>query len=205
MNVAFRAVGADPTLIELEPWEIMRDWEIMREEIIPRIALGALVFIIEFPLLDFAERQITQMMTKRGVPFTENQGVAVLWKGLNGIPYTLDRIIMKVAFLAYVVILGPILEEWLFRERLQEKTMTLAWGDSDHILNRIVRVLINGVLFGAVHWIEVVGWAAVPVFLVTMTIGIIYAILKEITGDIISSSTAHMLHNGAAMTLFLLE
>lgn len=164
--------------------------------IIQRIALGALTCLLSFPLLLLIEYEIVNLMQWIGITPTAQQDIFGIWEGCDHFSAGI-AIVLKTALLSLIVLIGPILEEFLFRSLLQE------WQEScqDHPIHRI---LLNGLLFGIFHLSSAQGWTNLPIFLITFLMGCIYAALRETTGDIISSSTAHIAHNATGMAQFLL-
>ncbi len=62
----------------------------------------------------------------------------------------------------------------------------------------MLRVAVNGFLFGACHLSPFQGWTNIPVFIVTGVMGVVFTILREFTGDTLACSTAHILNNALA-------
>lgn len=96
------------------------------------------------------------------------------------------------AFLIFtVVVLGPFLEEWVFRGalyRFQESQM-----------DQVTRILTNSVLFGAVHLNYALGVASIPYFLVATISGVVYACLREWTHSWHAPAIAHGISNACVI------
>ncbi len=163
---------------------------------ISKVAFGALVWIAEVPVIEFLENRIVDLMKTFGMERTADQEIIAIWKGF-------DAILLKIALLVYIVILGPILEEYVFRNLLQGATRWVQ--GSDDLMARVIRVLANGVCFGACHLSPAQGYTNIPIFAATFIMGCIFATMREVSGDIVASSTTHILHNGTAMAQFLLR
>lgn len=170
---------------------------------VSRIALGALVWAAEFPVLDFLENRVSDLMKSFGMERTADQEVVAIFKYFDGSTSWPLVVLYKTALAVYIVVIGPIFEEYLFRHLLQNYTHWLQ--GSDALSARVLRVLGNGVVFGAAHLSPFQGYTNIPVFLFTFILGCIMAAQREITGDIVSSSTTHMLHNGTAMLQLLMR
>jgi len=97
---------------------------------------------------------------------------------------------MKVAVVFLASGLAPLFEETMFRGALYH-TLRSRWGF-------VVSGLISGVIFAAVH---PQGLLAIPA-LTSMGFG--FAMIREWRGTLISSMTAHGLHNGILITTLIL-
>lgn len=163
---------------------------------IKKIALGAIVFIASIPVLKLIERGVEALLDKFKIVLTEEQEVIQVWRSLGNMP--MIGVVLQVALLAYIVILGPILEEYIFRDLLYCES-----GQSDTFCTQVFRVVSNGFLFGLCHLSPYQGWTNLPIFAITFVLGCIFAILREISGDIIAPTIAHILNNGVVMFFFL--
>lgn len=175
-------------------------WPLSVETIqtIKDIALGVFAFIVELPLLDLAERKICEWMRHLNLDISKPQDIILIWNAGNNLPHQFLILAYKTAWLSYIVIFGPILEEQVFRNWLQ--TTQKEWShDPTTLKSRISRVVTNALIFGAAHLSTFQGWTNVPIFVVTSLLGGVFATLREITGNIKASSTAHILHNGTVM------
>jgi len=166
-------------------------------EIIGKIVVGCLALVVMSPVCVLLERSVSYIMTRLDPTASlDNQDVKVLLNGVASISYPLLAIVLKVALLAYIVVIGPIYEEYLFRTKLHE------WL-KEQIDQPAMRVLANGFLFGLAHLSPSQGWANLPIFALTGFGGCVLSALREETGDIIAPSAAHILNNGLAMAQFL--
>ncbi len=136
-------------------------------------------------------------MNSWGIELTASQDVIAIWTSMAVLPPPLSALLLTV-FLVYIVIIGPIIEEFMFREVLHGCLQ-------QNINNPLMRTLVNGTLFGAAHLSPFQGWTNLPIFLITGLMGCVFAALREISGDTIAPSTAHMLNNGVSMAHFLLK
>jgi len=172
---------------------------------IKKVALGAIVTVVELPVIGFAYQSLIDLMSKLDLQaVASDQDVFQVWSAFDYLPYRFVSQAFKAALLGYIVIGAPLIEESLFRDKLQ--TLMKNWvSDPETTYNTVMRVFGNGFIFGAAHLSPFQGWANVPIFFATFLMGCVYAALRETTGDITASTTAHMLHNGTAMLQFLLS
>ena len=169
---------------------------------IAKIAIGIAAAIFLLPYLSLAHTKIIEVLTGWKCDVSADQDVFAIWKGFDSLPTAILRGAVKAAMLSYIVIFGPLLEEFIFRSGLQ--SWMKSWVENpDNVLNQVSRIVGNGLVFGAAHLSPFQGWYNVPVFCITALMGCMYALLTEATGDITASSTAHMTHNGIAMHSFL--
>jgi membrane protease YdiL (CAAX protease family) len=163
---------------------------------VTKVALGCVAFALGTPIVALLEKSVTGIMAHFNIKISESQEIIQIWNGISNLAFPLLTLVLKVALLAYIIFIGPVLEERLFRGSLH------SWLEKSSD-NSAARILANGFLFGAAHLSPFQGWANVPIFAVTSFGGCGLAALREQTGDITASTTAHILHNGAAMLAFL--
>jgi len=172
---------------------------------IKKIALGAIVTVIELPVIGFAYQTLIDLMSRLNLTaVATDQDVFQIWNAFDYLPYRFISQAFKAALLGYVVIGAPLIEEAIFRDKLQSSMKDWV-SDPETTYNTVMRVFGNGFFFGAAHLSPFQGWANVPIFFATFLMGCVYSALREATGDITASTTAHMLHNGTAMLQFLLS
>ena len=117
-------------------------------------------------------------MTFYRFDLSSSQEIIQVWNATSNVPYAFLSIAFKTALLGYIVILGPMLEEYLFRDRLYEFMKNLT-GEPNSVLSIVFRVVGNGFIFGLVHLSPFQGWTNVPIFVVTFAMGCIFAALRE--------------------------
>ncbi len=114
------------------------------------------------------------------------------------------RITGQLALTTLLVVIEPVVKEAIFRGWIHDRTKSLqewVWGPrADSTIQKIVRVVISGVIFGSYHLSPFQGWANIPIFVATGSAGIVLAALKEWRGNSTSNVTAHMIHNVIALT-----
>lgn len=167
-------------------------------ETIKKIAIGALTFVATLPIIDLIERSVVSLIEYFELDLSSPQEIIQLWNSLCCLPLALLSCLMKGLLLAYIVVIGPILEEFIFRD-----IFFMDGFPSEGIGRTILRVTGNGFLFGLAHLSPWQGWTNVPIFVFTFLFGCVLAGLREATGDIIAPATTHILNNGYAMYHFL--
>ncbi len=103
--------------------------------------------------------------------------------------------IVRITAIFYVTILGPLIEEFTFREILQSQIFTRLQNASSTATQKIMRIFGNAVIFGLSHTQNGLGLYNIPIVINTIIAGAFYAYLRETTGDIASSFTAHAMNN----------
>ncbi len=179
INRAYVTTEAEPT------------WTDTIVDTVKSIALGILATLAISPIINYLTEKSFELMQQWGFDFSSAQeAVQIL--------LALEPGVLKVAFIGYVIFLGPLIEEYLFRGLLYP--LMQEWiGDPDSYLSKALCVLGNGLLFGAMHLSPFQGWTNLPVFLATFLLGCLFAALREYTGNITASTTSHILHNAAAI------
>jgi len=135
------------------------------------------------------------LMQKWGVRTSNPQTFFRYYEQLQDVSNMLLRGALKTLVIFYVVIFVPIVEEWLFRD------VIYAFQEKETQASRIYRVLSNGIVFGAFHVNIFYGVANIPVVAVATFAGVVFAALREKTGNIYASTIAHSINN--AFVLFL--
>lgn len=174
-----------------------------RKEFIKDVGIGIGAFLIEYPTSQFIHRSVTSIMKSMGIQFSQSQDIMRILKSFNCVGLSLFGGAIKVALVAYIAIIGPIVEEVLFRETLYNYQKSVQ-REPNSTESKIIRVVSNGVIFGACHLSPFQGWLNVPIFLITGIMGILLALLRELTGNIVASSTTHILHNSTSMAHYFL-
>ncbi len=169
---------------------------------VAKAALGVAVGFAIQPFVSLLGDKIFQVMTGFKLDMSADQDIISIWKDLDQFPLSILRVTLKTALAGYIVFLGPLLEELMFRLGLQELFKSLV-ENPDSILNGIARTFGNGFVFGLAHLSPMQGWVNVPIFCITFALGCVFTLLTELTGDIVSSSAAHMTYNGIVMSHFL--
>ena len=161
------------------------------KESIQKVALGILT-VIPLPAISmYISGKIYEIFTKFKIEVTSTQDVYQIWDSLGGVYPNFLSLALKTAFLGFVVIIGPVWEEFLFRECL--------FIDFDGPLGKMISITGNGFIFGLYHLSPFQGWANIPIFFATFALGVIFAAQRSATGDITASATTHILYNGFCM------
>ena len=171
---------------------------------IKEIALGILFFVGEFFLLiklsPFIEN-ISNNLKKINIKIDKNKQDAInLLEATNKCNSTIFRTFLKVVLVGYITILGPIIEEYLFRNRLY-KWIRDKQPSPDSLISKISRIFINAICFGLCHFSPFQGWTNISIIMLTTFLGIVLSTLRELTPNIVASSTCHILHNAFSTIL----
>lgn len=167
-----------------------------RADKIKKVALGVIGFLASIPILKLVDRAVVSITNYFNLSIIEEQEVIQLWRFLGSTP--IIGIVLQTMLLAYIVIIGPVIEETIFRHYLYPGT-----GPDDGICHQIGKIMLNGFAFGLCHLSPFQGVANLPIFCFTFVLGCIFATLREISGDILAPTVAHILNNGTAMFFFL--
>jgi membrane protease YdiL (CAAX protease family) len=166
------------------------------------IAIGVLTAVVKIPLFSLLEKGVVDLMKFLKFDLSSPQEAVQIWNSLQSVQAlavkTLLNVAWKALFLMYVVLLGPLVEEYLFRGCLQTWMQNL-FANPDSAASIALRIVGNGFTFGLCHLSPCQGWMNVPIFLCTMLAGCIYAALREYTGGTTASSVTHIMNNGIAM------
>ncbi|MHC4975511.1 MAG: lysostaphin resistance A-like protein [Planctomycetota bacterium] len=84
---------------------------------------------------------------------------------------------------------APFVEETIFRGALYQNTRK--------VMPSIMAALFTGLIFAAIH---PQGWIAIPSL---MSLGVVFALLREWRGSIIAPAVAHAINNGFVFTLLI--
>ncbi len=161
-----------------------------------KVGIGCVTWLVVSPvgaLLYQSARHVASLFDPKALL---ESTLPPLWNWVGAASHPLLILAWRVAAFLAVVVLGPIVEEWLFREKLEAKLRE--WT---HI--PALRICMNGLLFGLLHVWRFPTWALFPKFVITTFGGCVAAALREKTGDIIAPSAAHILHNGVVLGLAL--
>lgn len=111
------------------------------------------------------------------------------------------RTALKAVSIFYITLFVPILEEWVFRNKIYGWQEAQSNPNKDSSIQRMYRILSNALLFGAFHFNIFHGWANFPVLVVSTIVGVVFAALREITGNYRASTIAHVLNNVVMVTI----
>lgn len=202
MSMAIANIHSPLQFSCLNAWKKCSSMSAEAVQRIKNVALGVLTVMIEMPLLYIVETKVVDLMKSLALDLSKPQDILAIYNFTEKIKYKFISLVFKAALLGFIVFLGPILEESLFRDKLHN-IMRNWFNNPDSITGKILRVGGNGLIFGACHLSPFQGWLNVPIFLVTFLLGCIFAGLREATGDLTACTTAHILHNGVSMFLFM--
>ena len=176
----------------------------LRSETISKIGLGILVGVCCLPVSAALQSAVVVIMTNYGLDLAGSQDIMGVWDSLNGLSSHLLTTLSKTALFGYIVFLGPLIEEYLFRELLYPWIQSFFQNPESSEAQALCAVA-NGFVFGLAHLSAEQGWLNVPIFVVTFFLGSVFAHLRGQTGDIVASTAAHSTYNGLVMTAFLLS
>ena len=166
------------------------------------IAYGVAGSAIALPLNYGIMAGTDALLRSYGVERKEPQDIVRIYEAIGVVASAFFQVILKVLLIAYIVLIGPILEEWLFRDKLY------SWQESakqanESYLDKGFRVVSNGLLFGAMHYGPSQGWTNIPIIAVTSVSGIVFASIREMTGSWRASTISHSLNNAFVMGAFM--
>ena len=160
------------------------------------VAYGVSGACVTYPLSIATIEASRYLFEKWDIPFNRillSKNFDWIYRSIGAIQSGLMRGIFKTFLAAYLIVVGPVLEEWAFRGvlyRYQEIHMSMP-----------VRILSNATAFGAIHLSYFHGLASIPYFLVATIAGVVYACLREWTKSWHSSAIAHGISNACVIAL----
>lgn len=172
---------------------------------IGKVALGVLAFVVVTPLIGLAVERVADLLVSYGCDISPKQDAMQIWDQLSTLP-AFFSIPLKTVLGVYIVALGPIFEEFVFREVFRNLSETIVHGigqDPNTFWGKVEMVLLNGLAFTTIHLSLEQGWTNVIMFVFTFLWGCVLSILRETTGDIIAPSAAHIANNSVSMINFL--
>lgn len=170
---------------------------------VKRTALGVFGCTMTFVFDIVVVNRIINVMKSMSYDLSQPQEAFQLLRDVSSIPNKVISLVLKTALVSYISFFGPIIEEVVFRGFLYEKMRS--WVENPEALcQRALRVIGNGLVFGAAHLSPFQGWFNVPVFVSTFFAGCVLAGMREMTGDILAPTVSHILHNSTVMALVLL-
>ncbi len=168
------------------------------------IKLGALGSALALSSGYVAMETSVSLMKRWGLSALEPQTFFQFYETLSQISSSLLRGVFKSIAVVYVTLIVPIVEEWFFRDLLYSFQERNSYP-SENLGLRVYRVISNGVLFGAFHVSLFQGWANIPILTVTTIVGVVFAALREVTGNARASTVAHCFNNSFFMLMKYLK
>lgn len=177
---------------------------------VPKIATGVFATLAAYPAIHYCIEKVCDAMTYFNFDLTEKQEAIQILDWIFEVGSTFAKTALLASFIFYVVILGPLLEEALFRGgfNVWMKNKMEGWGYDvmNNSLHKALYWTICGTFFGAAHLSPTQGWTNLPIFIGTSLMGIFFSSLKdEASNDLTAPSVAHMLNNGISVTRLLLK
>lgn len=168
------------------------------------IELGVMGGAISLSMGYFVLKGSEFFMEMLGLKSAHAQSYFFIYESLGKISHALLRGVLRVFAVVYVTLLVPIVEEWFFRDliyKMQESEKPA----EEPIGARIYRVISSGIIFGAFHFSLLQGWANIAIVAVSTVAGVVFAVLRELTGDRWSSTVAHSLNNSLVLFVNVLK
>lgn len=177
---------------------------------VTKIAKGILGGLVKFPVVNFIGDKICEIMTHFNFDMTDAQEAVQILMWIEGIQSAILRTAALAALTFYAVILGPIIEEVLFRGYvnpwIRGKLEANGYDVMNNSLHKALYWTLCGTAFGAAHFSTSQGWMNVPIIVALSVGGVILSALKdEETSDITAPTVAHMTNNGLALTNYFLS
>lgn len=157
------------------------------------LALGLAGSCISLPLGFGAMKGTLSLMNSWGIPLGEEQTHFHLLEILSKVKQPFLRVALKICAVAYVTLLIPLIEEWVFRGLLYQQQEKVIQGND--LSKRFIRILTNALIFGAFHISLFQGWTNLPLVVVSSVAGLVFASLRELTGSWRASAICHILNN----------
>ena len=103
----------------------------------------------------------------------------------------LFKVAIKICFFVYAVLIGPWLEETIFRGVFHE----FLESELGKITEKVSRVVLNGLVFGFCHIFPISGAFSLSVFMIPVALGMLCAALRMWREDRVACTSAHMVYN----------
>lgn len=135
-----------------------------------------------------------KLFERWGIDAHQSQTPIAIFDAIAAVMTPFLRTLLKVGMTVYLVLLGPILEEWIFRNKF--------WVEGtrqEYFATKLFRLVANAVVFGLLHISPSQGWMNLPIFLIVTLSGLVLASLREYTGSSRAPTIAHILHNSTMM------
>ena len=161
------------------------------EKKVKSVAIGIIAGIVAFSAI----AGISYALSKRFPNFKLSQDVSRIFTLFKNIP-VLNHI-WRAVWRLFVVFLGPILEETLFRGLLTTKIKE-GFGD-DSTSKKVLRIAGVALLFGVAHLSPFQsGISNLVIFGITASLGLALGVLQQARGDLLAPTAMHMAYNLAA-------
>jgi len=176
---------------------------------VAKIAKGILGGLAQIPIINFIGDKICEIMTYFNFDMTDTQEAVRILMWIEGIESVLLRSAALATLTFYAVILGPIIEEVIFRgcinPWIKGKLEENGYDIANNSLHKALYWTLCGTAFGAAHFSPTQGWMNVPIIGALSAGGVILSMLKdEETSDITAPTAAHVTNNGLAIAAHFL-
>jgi membrane protease YdiL (CAAX protease family) len=169
---------------------------------VAKVFIGIFSGYAVFQLNLWTSRPIEEFCSRITTANFGSQDIYQLLNFAEGLSTPLLRTALKIVLYGFAIVLGPILEERLFRGQIYKMTEKYL-GDRNSTPYKILTIVGNGLLFGACHLSPFQGMANIPIFLTTSMLGCCFAALREATGDTVAPIAAHITHNALALSYYI--
>lgn len=155
------------------------------------VVYGATASAISLPTSYGVMRLSHAALEQWGVKPVETQNYFRYYESFSKLSNPFLKTLLKAVAVAYAIIIIPIMEEWFFRGVVYD------WlkDNSQETIPRVFRVVSNALIFGAFHFSFFYGWGNLSILVVSTIAGMVFATLREITGNVRASTIAHMINN----------
>jgi membrane protease YdiL (CAAX protease family) len=166
-----------------------------RTEQIKSFAIGIIIGLVAF----LAVSGIFYLIQCYYPNFSISQDAIKIFTLFKDVHPFLD-ITWKAVMIVYVVIIGPALEEILFRGILNEMFKNKKEEGEESTCKKVMRVALVSLVFGACHLSPFQDpLSNLVIFVVTGVLGFILGMLKEQQNNLIAPTAAHMVFNLAGV------
>jgi membrane protease YdiL (CAAX protease family) len=161
---------------------------------VSQIMIGIIALIVQIPLLKWCEKKISSLLNRYNVkPFFNEEAIRI-FKFFDTIKIWKVSIIFKSVLMSYILVIGPILEEKLFMQKVFD-WIKQKQSNPNSFFQKVLRIFLTSIVFSICKLSPWHGWNNIPIFIIGVLAGCILTSLREITGSIIPSTILHILHN----------
>lgn len=112
--------------------------------------------------------------------------------------YPTLQTVWRAVWRLFAVGVAPIVEEILFRGVINDKIAE--WTGDQGVIRKVARIFFVSALFGAAHLNPFQSRANnLTSFCITASLGVVFALLKEARGDLVTPMVAHAVYNLGAI------
>jgi membrane protease YdiL (CAAX protease family) len=168
------------------------------------LLLGAAGSTVSLTIGYGAQRYTQDLLENTGINLANSQSYFHIYDWLATVSSGLVRGILKATAVFSIVLLIPIIEEWVFRD-LMYSWQEASNANGNRFASRAFRVISNAIVFGAFHFSPLLGWSNIPIIVVSTIAGFVFSLLRELTGDRWASVVAHSMNNSFVLFINFLR